>query len=374
MLKFNKDGKFGILLFGDIHEKPDYRESPKFRDMQKLMNASLDYYKPDLCVLLGDIFDTEICKENPEKFLEGINDLCLPMTSRGIPVAAIMGNHEHDPGCDEAVIGAYSKLGGVMMRCEGVPGKADYKELLYSSDGKRPLAALWFLDSNNLCDDERVSKYDWVHEDQIEWFEKESAKLREINGGEPMPAYIFQHIPVPEEYELLRRAKPFEIPLSVEGFGRHGGKRYVKVPGASGYLGEGPCSPDFNSGQFESWKKTGGVKAAFFGHDHLNDFSGYVDDIFIAQHKTAGFRAYTDGCHSCVRYVEISEENPERFRQELKHFKDFGLRSESLGPVMRNFTDRQVMAVHSLNYCACAIACAGLLTYFVKEIFRKRRD
>ncbi len=374
MLRFGKDGKFGILLFGDLHEKGDFRESLKFKDMQKLMNASLDYYKPDLCVLLGDIFDTGICKDNPGEFSAGISELCRPMTSRGIPVAAIMGNHEHDPGCDDAVIEAYSAIDGVMMRCEGVPGKADYKELLYSRDGEKPLAVLWFLDSNNLCDDSSVSKYDWVHKDQIEWFEKESASLREINGGEPLPAYIFQHIPVPEEYRLLRKAKIRELPWSVDGFGKQSGTRFVKARGTSGYLGEGPCSPDYNSGQFEAWKRAGGVKAAFFGHDHLNDFSGFIDGIFLAQHKTAGFRAYTDGCHSCVRYLELDESNPGSFRQELRHYKDFGLVCECLGPVMKRFTDRQVMAVHSLNYSACALASAGLLIYFVKEIIRERRE
>ena len=374
MLKFNKDGKFGILLFGDLHEKPDCRESLRFKDMQKLMNASLERYKPDLCVLLGDIFDTEVCRDDPAAFSEYIELLCRPMTSKGIPVAAIMGNHEHDPGCDDEVIKAYSELSGVMMRCEGVPGKADYKEILYSHDGKKPLAALWFLDSNNLCADESASKYDYVHTDQIEWFEKESEKLREINGGKPMPSYIFQHIPVPEEYELLRPAKLYEIPWSVDGFGKQSGTRFVKAEGTQGYLGEGPCSPDINNGQFESWKRTGGVRAAFFGHDHLNDFSGFVDGIFLAQHKTAGFRAYTDGCHSCVRFIEISENDPGSFRQELRHYKDFGINCECLGPVMKRFTDRQVMAVHSLNYCACALASAGLLTYFVKEIIKERRE
>ena len=35
-LKFN-NGKFKILLFGDIHEHTDYKTNPKFKDMQKLM-------------------------------------------------------------------------------------------------------------------------------------------------------------------------------------------------------------------------------------------------------------------------------------------------------------------------------------------------
>ena len=50
-LKFN-NGKFKILIFGDIHENEDYKTSLNFKDMRKLMNAALDEYSPDLCVLL----------------------------------------------------------------------------------------------------------------------------------------------------------------------------------------------------------------------------------------------------------------------------------------------------------------------------------
>ena len=368
MLKFNSNGRFGILLFGDLHEYFDYADSAKFKDMQKLMNAALDMYRPDLCVLLGDTFNTANCKDDPEGFKRGVKDICAPILSRNIPVCAIMGNHEHDAGCDAEVIKAYGEIENMTMRCDGVPGKADYKELIYSHDGKKPLACLWFLDSNNLCDDPNISVYDWVHEDQIEWFEKESAALKELNGGNPMPSYIFQHIPVPEEYKLLRKAKLPELPWSVEGFGKRKGTHYVKARGTVGYLGEGPAAPDYNSGQFDAWKRAGGVKAAFFGHDHLNDFSGFVDGIFLAQHKTAGFRAYTDGCHSCVRYVELSERNPLRFRQELRHFKEFGLKSESLGPIFKKITDRESMAFHAAGYGISALVSAGALAYFIKKI------
>ena len=360
-MRFNKDtGKFSMLLFGDLHEKPDYKTSLRFTDMQKLMTAALNRYEPDICVLLGDNFDTEYCRDNFDGFVKGIAALCAPATGRGIPVYAIMGNHEHDPGIDEKVLDAYSRVPLLNLRAEGVPGKADYYEVLYSSDGETPEAILWFLDSNNLCEDRSKSHYDFVHTDQIEWFEKTYAELNE-KAGKVLPSYIFQHTPVPEEYKLLRKAKFYELPVSVKGYNSHSGTRYVGAKGTDGYVGEGPCSPDINNGQFESWKKTGGVKAAFFGHDHLNDFSGFVDGIFLAQHKTAGFRAYTDGCRSCVRYVELDENNPGEFRQELAHFKDFGLKSESLGPVFRNINDRQSQIMHICARAAGVAAAAAVI-------------
>lgn len=370
-LKF-KDGKFKILLFGDIHEHYDYKTNPRFKDMQKLMNASLDEFKPDLCVFLGDNCNTDLWEKEPDKFRELMSAVCEPVLKRGIPLAAILGNHEHDHGgCDE-IVKVYQDI-GVLIRNEDptISGNANFKEFIYSSDGETPLFCLWFIDSNNLYHDRELSHYDNVHEDQIEWFEKESEKIKELNGGKPMPSFIFQHTPVPEEYELLREAHFWEIPFAAKGYGSHSGKFYVGKKGVSGYVGEGPCSPDVNSGQFESWKKVGGVLGAFFGHDHLNEFSGYVDGILLAQHKTSGFRAYTDGCRSCVRLVTIDEKEPTKFTHQVKRFKQFGLKCESLGPIMRTLTDRQSIALHILGYIGAAAAGVSLIAFLIAKFLIK---
>lgn len=369
-LKFNSDGKFRILLFGDIHEHTDYKTNPKFKDMQKLMNAAVEEFKPDLCILLGDNCNTDIYAEDPEKFREMLKDVVSPITSRNIPVAAVLGNHEHDHGHEDEIVAEYGKL-GIIMRNDApaeVTGNANFKELIYSSDGEKPVFCLWFIDSNNCHENREISHYDYVHTDQIEWFEAECEKLKEMNGGKPMPSFIFQHTPVPEEYELLRKAHFWELPVAVRGYNTKRKTFYVGKKGTMDYVGEGPCSPDVNNGQFASWKKVGGVIGAFFGHDHLNDFSGFVDGIFIAQHKTAGFRAYTDGCRSCVRLVTIDEKNPHKFEQKLKRFKQFGLKSESLGPVMRTFTDRQVITIHALGYLALAAAGVTGIAFLIKYL------
>lgn len=370
-LKFNSDGKFRILLFGDIHETDDYETSLNFKDMQKLMVAALEEYKPDLCVLLGDNCTTKDFKEHPEKFKKMVSDIIAPITSRNIPVAAVLGNHEHDHGNEDEIVKIYGSIDGCIMRNETAPevtGNANFKELIYSSDGEKPVFCLWFIDSNNCHENREISHYDYVHTDQIEWFENESAKLKEQNGGKPMPSFVFQHTPVPEEYNLLRKARFWELPVAVRGYNTKKDTFYVGKKGVEGYVGEGPCSPDVNNGQFESWKKVGGVLGAFFGHDHLNDFSGYTDGIFLAQHKTAGFRAYTDGCRSCVRLVTIDEKNPEKFEQELKHFKEFGLKCECLGPVFKRISDRQSFFINLGVRIAAGIAGVAVIGFAIKYI------
>ena len=100
-LKFNENGKFRYCSSATCTSNMT-TPSPEAKDMQKLMNASLDRYSPDLCVLLGDVCSTHGCDEEPEKFKAMATTVCKPMFDRNIPVAVIFGNHEHDQGCVDA--------------------------------------------------------------------------------------------------------------------------------------------------------------------------------------------------------------------------------------------------------------------------------
>ena len=161
--------------------------------MQKLMIASLDEYKPDLCVLLGDNCNTDCITESPETFEEMMRAVVEPITKRNVPFAAILGNHEHDHGHEDEIVEIYNNIENVIIRNDAPPeitGNANFKELIYSSDGEKPVFCLWFIDSNNCFEDRSLSHYDYVHPDQIEWFEKECEKLKEMNGGNRL--FIFE--------------------------------------------------------------------------------------------------------------------------------------------------------------------------------------
>lgn len=373
MLKFNGNGKFTVLAFGDLHENVDFAEGGKkrFEDMQALMIAALDEFKPDLCVFMGDNCSTRGLgtPEGNEAFHLAVEAITKPVRDRGIPFASVYGNHEHDHGNEEIMLETYKALPGCIMRNDapGISGSANYSEPIMSSDGERTAFVLWFMDSNN-TGPEGVSKYDWVKLDQIDWYEKKAAEYRAANGGKPVPALLFQHIPVPEEYNLTREAHLWERPVAVRGCGKKENTFYVLKKGIKGYLGEGPCSPDYNSGQFASWKKTGDIIGAVFGHDHMNDFIGEVDGIKLMQCKTAGFGCYTDGCRSGVRVITLDENRPKEFETKMKHFKEFGLVSKSLGPVFRTLTDRQSINLtigSRVAAAAAAVTGAAIAVYKV---------
>lgn len=375
-LKF-KDGKFKIMLVGDLHESyrsNDSESKKKTSDTIKLLSRAADELKPDLVVYLGDIG-----KGDTEKEMRSvISCVTYPFVSRDIPIALVFGNHDRE--CElplERQLELYAQEYDKFYTTDPVPeltGCGNCNVLIKDSKGKKDIFNLWFIDSNNRCDNENLSYYDWVHEDQIEWYKNTAAELKEKNKGKAVPALWFMHIPVPEEYELLREAKPYEIPDSVRGHGTRSKTFYVLNDDVEGYLGEGPAVSEVNSGVFKAWKETGDVLGAFFGHDHMNDFAGYYDGILLAQNKLAGFRPYTDGCKSGVRLITLDENDLTDINSKMYRFKQFGLKSESLGPVQRNFSDRQVIKIKTASWIAGGTAAVITAAAAAKKIKKLKAD
>lgn len=371
-LKF-KNGEFKIMSIGDLHEelRTDTREKRKKReDMHNLIKMGILAFKPDLIVLLGDTLSKKDESDGFEVYKAALKDILAPILKSKIPFCYVLGNHEHDTLQEDLIVEAYSEISTCIGKNDPTAGYGNFNCNLTvkSGDGEKDILNLWFIDSNNLYHDKSVSYYDCVHKEQIEWYEKKALEFKEKNGGETVPAILFQHIPVIEEYRLLREATPKEYFVSVDGHNKFSDKKYVLKDGVDGYLGEGPATPDINCGQFESWKKTGDVKAAFFGHDHLNDFTGYVDGIMLGQNKTSGFGCYTDGCRSAIRITTVKEDEPSKINSVIYHFKELGLESHSLGPIEKRITDRQSINMHKASYAAAGVIGIGAVSAIIKKL------
>lgn len=359
-LKFN-DGKFTIMSLGDIHENlymDTKNKKQRTHDMHNLVKMGILAFKPDLIVLLGDTLCSRDESPDFSDYKEALKRVLKPILDSDIPFCYVLGNHEHDNHQEELIVQAYSEFENMVgVNDTSAPrGNFNCNILVKNTAGTEDILNLWFIDSNNCCEDRSVSHYDWVHSDQIQWYEEKATKIKQEHGGRTIPAILFQHIPVIEEYDLLREAKAFEYPVAVRGTDKFADKMYVKKDGVEGYLGEGPCSPAFNGGQFASWKKTGDITAAFFGHDHTNDFTGYVDGIMLGQNKTSGFCCYTDGARSAIRITTVNEADPWKPQSKIYHFKELGLAPTCLGPIESWISDRQSMNLHKLGYTAAGIA------------------
>ncbi len=372
-LKF-KNGKFKIMVVGDLHESYDSKGSEnqaKSADMTKLLVRAVGELKPDLVVFAGDNAQAE----DEIKMRAVISKITYPVSANDVPLAIVFGNHDRECAVPlERQLELYSQEYENFYTYDAVPeltGCGNCNLLVKDSKGEKNVLNLWFMDSNNLAEDQEISYYDWVHEDQIQWYKDTANKIKQENDGNVVPALWFMHIPVCEEYKLLRPAKLYELPDSVKGHRDWSKNNYVLAQGVEGYLGEGPCCPCINSGVFDAWKETGDVMGAFFGHDHMNDFAGYYDGILLAQCKTAGFKPYTDGCRAGVRLITLDENNIDDINTRMYHFKQFGLKSESLGPVQRTFTDRQVMKIKAASWIVGGVAATITASKIIKKLKSK---
>ncbi len=289
-LRFDSGGKFKILVFADCQDD----DSP-YQKMIDLMSDALDNEKPDLVVFTGD----NVVVSSESKFKAGAQKIIQPLIDRGIPYAYTFGNHDDEYGVSkEYMHSVYSSLGNCLTydAKPSLNGFGNCNIPVYSSDGDDIAFNLWMIDSLTYAD----GGYDHVREDQIQWY-KETGIALENQVGHKVNSMMFQHIALPEIYNLLTE--------SSTGAKIYLGKKYSQNlnSSASGFLGEFPCPPAVNGGQFDALLERGDVLGVVTGHDHSNSFHGKYKGIGFLQMPGITFESY--GNDKCRGYgvIEIDE-------------------------------------------------------------------
>ncbi len=255
-LRFNDEGEFKIVQFTDNHYKKGKKAS---LTTIEAMNAVLDAEQPDLVVFTGDlVYDKDVAEE--------VDSALVPVLSRGLPFAFVFGNHdtEFDLGYSEIYDILQAKPGSVMLPRIHTESPDYCIDIL---DGDSISAVLYCLDSHRTTKVKDAGKYDWLKLTQIQWYKEQSDRYTSFNGGKPMPALMFFHIPLPEI-----------------DYAHADGKSFIL-----GTKGEDVCSPKLNSGMFAAVKEKGDVRGIFFGHDHDNDYIANYYGVVL------GYGRYTGG-------------------------------------------------------------------------------
>ena len=318
-LQFHQDGKFKIMMISDTQDtdKADQR-------MLNFINASLDQERPDLVVFTGDNIAGKWVGSTVEKVRTAIDKIIQPLVARSIPFAVVFGNHDGESKVTtkEDQMAMFMVYDNCLAIDEGeaLDGVGTYSLPILSSDGSRVAFNVYMMDSN---DYDENGNYDGVHQNQIEWYEQTGNALKAENGGEPVPSLLFQHIPVPQIYHLLKEV-PFGVIGSVRGYGTRSLKWYVvDETKAEGNVKEGPCCCYKDHGQYASWLKQGDIAGAFFGHDHTNNMVGKTDDgITLGYNAGCGFNLYGDGLNRSMRMFVIDENDAWNYNTYLVKYGD----------------------------------------------------
>ena len=319
-LQFGSDGKFKIMLFADIQDDDPIEETTL-----QMMHECLDKYKPDLVVYLGDngVAYTE-------KEYSTVKAITAPCVEKGVPYAIVFGNHDGEREVSrERLLTYYQEFGCLTTDADpDIYGCGNCNLPILSSDGKKTAFNLWLIDSGSSNPDKEVGGYDYVHEDQIEWYKKTAEELKNANGGKVVPSILFQHIIMPEAYEAIYPCLPFKMgkDYTIDG------TTYFPVPFFNRHAGIilEPCSPPFvNGGQWDAIVETGDVIATFHGHDHVNDFTATHEGIDIVNVPTVGCQAYSDAISRGAGLITLDEKDLSTYEYEMIYFFNMALEEDS---------------------------------------------
>lgn len=312
-LQFNDDGKFRIMQVADIQDGPLL-----FDITRDYIEEMVGYAKPDLIVLSGDnisggassvgihAIDLVLTEIAIDRFMSIFEEY-------GVPVAVVFGNHDAEELVTrEEQMAMYMEYDCCVAIDDGdaLYGCSTYNLPIYSAKDANKIAYnLWMIDSNMY--DDVNGGYDYVHQDQLDWYVKTSNELKAQNGGKAVPSMMFQHIIVNEIYDVIT-----EVPESekdkyeyVEVTEDDGTKKYNAIKTEhlrTGELNEMPCPGTVDGEQFETVVKQGDVVAMFFGHDHKNSFEVTYQGVDLVNTPGVGYNSYGDHNRG-VRVIDIEE-------------------------------------------------------------------
>jgi hypothetical protein len=150
-----------------------------------LLGRTLDAEKPDLVLFTGDQLNGQGTVLDAKSVL---SKFAREVTQRKIPWAVVFGNHDSEDARASGTRRAQIKLmqglpySLVQAGPEDIHGVGNYVLKVYSADASRTqLLTLYMLDSGAYASSITdwlgffaPTEYDWIHEDQINWFLQES--------------------------------------------------------------------------------------------------------------------------------------------------------------------------------------------------------
>ncbi len=280
-----RNGSFKIMQIADIQEN-----SVVNPDTIKLIDLALEREMPDLVVLTGDQiqgYSSCYLKNAQRKVEKVIADFLEPVTRRGIPFCFTYGNHDDDCGVSKEIQTEMYK--GHKGCVYGVPASEDdtgtYMIKIKDSEGKEDVLGIYLFDTGTTSNG--------IKEAQLQWYRNERDTHKEKTGSY-LPAIVFQHIPVPEFYNIIEKTGFFSKGRVEAYKGRKNTfwRLDEDTLARGGFMGESPGVPDKNSGQFDVLKEKGDVFALYAGHDHVNSFYKNYEGIDLGYCQGASFHTY----------------------------------------------------------------------------------
>jgi predicted phosphodiesterase len=263
-----QDGDFKILQLTDIHLGGGVLSYDKDMKALEAVYELLNRTRPDLVIVTGDLVFPVGYASFSFNNTAPVQQFAAFMRNLGIPWAFTYGNHDTESYAatsDGDLNELYKRLSWKTSKTllypyvqPDITGRNNQLIELRNADGTLN-QALFLIDSNAYTGD-GFNKYDFIHDDQVDWY-KEQVLREEKEEGHVVPSMIFFHIPLQEYKEAykLYESGSDEVKYC---FGTNDEEMMDKV-----------CCSEYPSKLFDTAKELGSTTGFFCGHDHYNNMS-----------------------------------------------------------------------------------------------------
>ncbi|SFB92987.1 metallophosphoesterase [Ruminococcus albus] len=263
---------FKILHLTDIHIGGSLYSYPEDMKALRACYAEIEHTHPDLVIVTGDMcFPMGIMSMSLNNSAP-VHQFAAFMRNTGIPWAFTYGNHDTESmstmnktELNEVYKSLSYKTSANLLYPYVQPdimGRNNQLIELRNSDGS--LNTGLFLIDSNAYTGESLNAYDYIHDDQVDWYADEVQRLK-AEAGHTVNSLLFFHIPL-QEYktatELYLEGSDEVKHYFGENPGDHGGITNDLV-----------CCSEYPSKLFDTAVELGSTTGMFCGHDHYNNAS-----------------------------------------------------------------------------------------------------
>ena len=305
---FTTNRDFKVVQLTDVHLGGGFMSLSKDSSAMQAVASMLTAEKPDLVIVTGDIAYPVPFQAGTFNNKTGAKLFANLMETLGVYWTLGFGNHDTEAYSyytREDIADFYTS--GAFPHCLFVPGPEEIDGCgnqvikVKNSDGVITQAFV-VLDSHSYTNGDFLGIrwwYDNVHENQIEWYKDEIARMNAENSAKLKltdPARA-------EELKDLGTVKSmlfFHIPLTEykyawEELAANGYQNTENVQYITGMVGEtGKCiyCGVGDDDLFETVQELGSTKAIFCGHDHYNNFSVKYKGVDLVYGNSVDYLAY----------------------------------------------------------------------------------
>ncbi len=286
---FTTDEEFKILQLTDVHIGGGAFSVGKDRMAFDAVETLVNRVKPNLIVVTGDMV-------YPVPFQSGTIDnrretelFTSLMDSLGVYYAVAFGNHDTEDYSlyrrDDLYNIYRSSKYCLIDKAEGVDD-INYAINVKNSSGIIT-QTLYMMDTHSYVEG-FLDEYDGLHENQINWYRNEVARMNSLNkaideNAPTVKSLVYIHIPL-EEYATAWNE------YKANGYTDGGNVKYFYGQAEEG--DEKVCHSVNPDNFFETMVELGSTQGVFCGHDHLNYWSLEYKGIRLTYGKSIDHLAY----------------------------------------------------------------------------------